>query len=279
MMKKSIKWILLIFGILAISAAALLGSLLYRTNYKVMLIDTVPSADGTYTAILQSVGEPRWPFGPASGQLVLKKDGNVVSKANIKIANDGGPITAKNWSVTWYDSYAEIILTGEEQYDELVTLYYDAQVESRRLTTHYGIEKGSSSVASEITPDLGAELFPDEQLITAGYKAVYEHYSGSLPDDFEVSYGAKESSSKCILSEDENKVEYLVYNGKSENGKCGLYVHYQSEKNTDGTWSDIDGTMIDIYAYVFESGMVVSSQKTHWEDIGSEMYQEVTGER
>lgn len=36
---------------------------------------------------------------------------------------------------------------------------------------------------------------------------------------------------------------------------------------------------MDIYAYVYESGDVVSSGKTAWEDIGSEAYQEVTGEK
>lgn len=59
---------------------------------------------------------------------------------------------------------------------------------------------------------------------------------------------------------------------------CGLYVHYQSEKKADGTWSVSDGAIVDIYAYVYESGDVVSSGKTKWSDNGSEEYQRITGE-
>ena len=36
---------------------------------------------------------------------------------------------------------------------------------------------------------------------------------------------------------------------------------------------------MDIYAYVYESGDVVNSGKTAWEDAGSEVYKEVTGEK
>ena len=41
----------------------------------------------------------------------------------------------------------------------------------------------------------------------------------------------------------------------------------------------MEGTIVDIYAYVYENGDVVSSGKTQWEDAGSETYQEVTGEK
>lgn len=131
-MKKTIKNILIIFGIFAVIIIVLLGSVLYVTRYKVTVVDTAESADGAYEIRLQSIGEPAWPFGAASGQLVLKKDGITISKTNIKIANDGAPISKNDWCVTWCDNYVEIILTGEEQYDELVKLYYDGKTESCR---------------------------------------------------------------------------------------------------------------------------------------------------
>lgn len=182
---------------------------------------------------------------------MLKKGERTVSKTDFKISNDGGPIAEWVWNVTWYDDYVEIILSGEEQYDELVELYYDGKVERQWLTTRGGVGKeyaGSSDLedVTDTEEDMEHELFLEEQQINAGYKAIYERYSDSSTDHFEVCYGASESSSKCILSEDENTIEYLIYNGKSENEKCGLYVQYQSEKNANGTWSDADGTIVDI---------------------------------
>lgn len=66
-MKKTLKSIMIIFGIFATIVAVLLGSILYITCLKVAVVDTVQSADGAYEVILQAVGEPGWPFGPAPG--------------------------------------------------------------------------------------------------------------------------------------------------------------------------------------------------------------------
>ncbi len=274
--------IIAIFGMFVIMAALLLGSLWYKTHCEVAVVDTIQSEDGVYEVILQSVGEPAWPFGSAPGRLVLSSDKRIISKTDFKIANDGASFSAQSWSVTWYDNYVEVILYGEEQYDELVTLYYDGQIGSRFLTTRHGAEqKSASDDISEAGTDTefasDVELFLDERQITAGYQAIYELYSDNSLDNFEVYYGASESSTRCVLSENENTIEYLFYNGKSENQKCGLYVRYQGDKNADGTWSYADVKMVDIYAYVYESGDVVSSGKTQWEDAGSEDFQKVTG--
>lgn len=283
-MKRAFKIVIIIFGIFAIIVAMLLGILWYKMHYKVSVVDTIQSSDGNYELILQSVGEPYWPFGAAPGRLVLKSGETVVTRTSFEIANDGTSFSERAWSVTWYDDYVEIILSGSEQLDELVTLYYDGQVERSRLTTHYGVESESTSdnIVKDTTDtedDSEIELFPDEWQITAGYQAIYEIYSDNSIDNFEVYYGASESSTRCVLSENENKIEYLVYIGKSENEKCGLYVYYQSNKNVDGTWSYANGTIVDIYAYVYENGDIVNSGKTNWSDVGSEAYQEITGEK
>ncbi len=283
MMKTASKIVIMIFGIFTMVGIVLLGSLWYKTHDEVAIIDTVQSSDGNYELLLQSVGEPYFPFGDAPGRLVLKNGETVIAKASFEIANDGASFSARAWSVTWYDDHVEVVLSGEEQFDELVTLYYDGQVEQSCLTTRHGVETRNASDdiaedASDSEEDIKAELFPDEWQITAGYQAIYELYSDNSIDHFEVSYGASESSTRCVLSENENTVEYLVYNGNSENEKCGLYVRYQSDKNNDGTWSYTDGIIVDIYAYVYESGDVVDSGKTQWEDAGSEAFQKATEE-
>lgn len=139
-MHKNIKSILAVFGIFALITAALFGVIFYKTRYEAVVVDSVQSSDENYELLLQSIGEPYFPFGAAPGRLVLKNDETVVAEANFEIANDGGPFSADVWSVTWYGDRAEVILSGEEQYDELVALYYNGQVERSNLTTHYGVE-------------------------------------------------------------------------------------------------------------------------------------------
>ena len=58
--------------------------------------------------ILESVGEPEWPFGRASGRLVLSSNGKVISKTDIKIPKDGNALCEGDLVATWYDEYVEV---------------------------------------------------------------------------------------------------------------------------------------------------------------------------
>lgn len=281
-MRKAATIILLPLGVLAAMAAVLAGSFLYQAQWKTAVVDTARSEGGVYELTLQSVGEPSWPFGSAPGRLVLQKDGETISETSFEIANDGASFSARAWSVAWYGDHVEVTLSGGEQLDELVTLYYDGQVERRRLATRYGAEVKTASDAGQGAAENAEggeqELFPGEEQIAAGYRAIFALCSDGTAEGFAVSYGASEGSSWCVLSEDGDGVEYLVYNGTSENGACGLYVRYRGEKDAGGGWSRTDGAIVDIYAYVYESGQVVSSGKTAWADAGSAAYREAAGE-
>lgn len=281
-MKTLFRNILILLGILGLIGIVCVGIILYSARYKRNIVDTVQSPDGVYEVALRSIGEPQFPFGSAPGALVLGSKEDIISKADFKIANDGGPIREYDWNVTWYEDSVEIILSGEEQKDERITMYYDGQVERLWLSTHFLIEsKVNDDTATDTTSgedDLEYELFPGEQQIREGYQAIYDRVSDGSVNHFEVSYGASESSTRCMVSEDNDKIEYLVYHGRSQNEKCGIYVHYESKKESDGTWPDANAVIVDIYAYLYENGDVVSSGKKHWDDIGSEPFQMVTGE-
>lgn len=267
----------IIFRIFVMIAIVSLGGLLYIKCFKSANVDIAQSVNGTYEALLQATSTPAWSFGSQTGKLILKKDETIISKTDFEIANDGKSMSEKNWIVSWYDDRVEIILVGEEQYDELVTLYYDGQVEHSQLTTHHDIYR--ENVSNDITSDLQVESSQEEKQIVDSYKAIYEIYSDYPLENFKIYYGAKFTSTKCILSENDDTIEYLVYNGKSKNEKCGLYVRYQNKKDNNGTWSDANALIIDIYAYVYENDSVVSSGKTYWEDIALEAFQEVAEER
>ncbi len=108
--------------------------------HKVSTVDKQTSPDEEYVLKFQTVGAPVWPYGPVDVRLVLKENWSVISKTSTEIWNDGKSLSEDDWSVTWYDDYVEVILSGEEQYDERIILYFDGQVEREELDTHYGRE-------------------------------------------------------------------------------------------------------------------------------------------
>lgn len=67
-----------------------------------------------------------------------------------------------------------------------------------------------------------------------------------------ISYSAN-GNSRVILNENEEIIEYLVYDRLSENEKCELYVLYRSKKNTDGSWYISEAEILDIFAYSIPS--------------------------
>lgn len=248
--------------------------------------------------MIYSVGEPDFPFGAAHGRLVLKGKEKTVAYRSFEVANDGARFYDGDLETTWYIDRVEVVVSGSEQRDELVTLRFNGQTSSRRLTARYrkedkSVEKDSEqdsaitekasgdsrenaerSTDSSVDPDVNDQL--ENKEIIVGYQASFEKYSDATAGKFKVYYGASESESRCILSEDDNSVEYIVYDGKSENGKCGLYVRYRTEKGRDGTYDYGSAEIKDIYAYVFSSGEVISSGKTNWEDTGTDEFELAT---
>lgn len=131
-MKKFLKIMPCFMGSLVALIVVFWFCISYTVNYKKTTCDISVSPDGKYELTLQAVGEPNWPFGSASGRVVLKKDDQEISNVEFELHNDGGNISNRCWTVTWYDEYAEVTLSGEEQSDEHVLLYYDGKTERRR---------------------------------------------------------------------------------------------------------------------------------------------------
>lgn len=297
-MNKILKYVVIIVGILVMVVLLPLGYVRYKTRYEAEQISTSTSPDGDYELVIYSVGEPDFPFGAAHGRLVLKGKEKTVAYRSFEVANDGARFYDSDIETTWYGDRVEVVVSGSEQRDELVTLRFNGQTSSRRLTTRYrkedtdiekdseqdsaATEKGSDDSREDVdnsadyAVDSATEDQPENKEITVGYQASFEKYSDATAGKFKVYYGASESASRCILSEDDNSVEYIVYDGKSENGKCGLYVRYRAEKGRDGTYDYGSAEIEDIYAYVFSSGEVISSGKTNWEDTGTDEFERAT---
>lgn len=124
-MKTFIKIILCIVGSMITLIIVFWFSFSYVTNYRKTTCDTSISPDGKYKLILQAIGEPDWPFGSASGRLILKEDKNKISQIDFELRNNGASINSNCWKVIWYDDCVEVILSGEEQDNEQIILYFN----------------------------------------------------------------------------------------------------------------------------------------------------------
>ena len=141
-------------------------------------------------------------------------------------------------------------------------------------------EEGETYSAEELE-EAAEEQHMNQQLkqlkIKKGYRTIYDTCFQEEGYSFTEDYDAK-GNSRAILKEDENSVEYLVYDRESQNGLCGLYVYYRAPRAADGSWSPMDAEILEIYAYVYAGDSVISSGKTGWSDAGSEEYRDATGE-
>lgn len=263
--KNIIKKFVMFMGVIQIIELIIYGIFIYDSEYKVKTIDKIKSPNGEYKLILQSVGSPIL-FSSADGRIKLKKGLKTICKEKIQVSNDGASMTDEAWDVTWKDDHVEIVISGEEQLDQLIIINYNGESESKELNTKYGeVVDGEENTQDIYTSE------------SEGYKAIYDSIFKDQNYSFTKEYDAK-GRSRVVLYEDNSIVRYLVYDRESNNGKCGIYVYYESKKAEDGSWSVTNASIIDMYAYVYNSSDVVSSGKIHWDDTASSEYRNVTGE-
>ena len=189
---------LCIMGSLLAVIVAFWFSISYTVNYKKITCDTSVSPDKKYEVILQAVGEPEWPFGSASGRLVLKEGEDKISQTDFELHNDGASISSSCWKVTWHEDYVEIILSGEEQFDEQVILYFDGTKEMQQLTDSAdtkvddtsGEELDESRVIAEQSFDLDLNDFDEVRFVSylPTYDTLWEDVSFVLAKDNQIIY-------------------------------------------------------------------------------------------
>lgn len=276
------KTVLAIIGGIVVVLALLAVALVYELDYAVRTVDTSTSPDGRYTLELQSVGEPMF-FSPAGARLVLKFDRYEVSRMDTQISDDGGQVRPTSWQVSWEDDGVEVRLRGSEQNDELVTMGFDGSVSTGRTTADESLgELPDAETDTSPAPTDGgvtsSEVAQQEaEEIDAGYKAVYDAALKSQGYGYQVTYNAK-GDKQVILSQDSEKVVILVYDRESANGACALFALESCPVEDYGSWSIEEATLLDEYAYVYETGKVIASGKTSWSDAGTQEFRDATGE-
>lgn len=124
-MKKALKGLLLVAGVLLQTAAAVLVPILYQTRFAKTEVETVSSPGGQYQLEIDEVGEPVWPFGPTRCRFVLREGRRSVTKYDFQIYNDGCRAQEENFAAVWTDDGVTILVTAEEQPDISYFLHFD----------------------------------------------------------------------------------------------------------------------------------------------------------
>jgi len=122
---KKIAWaagVILALMILAV------GDFIYVTTYRITDIDVSLSPNGEHTLLLQSVGEPDFPFGYSHVRLLLIGRQSTIVDYRFDIANDGKWTAPEDWKVKWEDTCVIVTVSGEEQDDVTYQLYYSGDV-------------------------------------------------------------------------------------------------------------------------------------------------------
>ncbi len=111
-----------------ITAAAIVGIItlvvigLTIEDRKPVTVDT--QTNGAYCVRLIAVGSPDWPFGSQNGLVILERDGSKIAEQYFTLSNDGKNMGADNWRVSWWEDGVLVTISGEEQPDEQLMLYY-----------------------------------------------------------------------------------------------------------------------------------------------------------
>ena len=104
------------------------------TTFAEKELATYYSEDGTYQLVIYEIGEPEWPFGPATGRLVLSTENSQISKTDVDVANDGGHTHSEDFDVSWSEDHVTVVVHGQEMYDKTYTLYFDGKTEFTQET-------------------------------------------------------------------------------------------------------------------------------------------------
>ncbi|WP_155885140.1 hypothetical protein [Ligilactobacillus ceti] len=79
-----------------------------------------------------------------------------------------------------------------------------------------------------------------------------------------------------IVFENQHHINYLLFDKKSSNQKCLLYIYYQSQKNSDGSYSPSEAEFLNSYAYNINTQKVVASGQKDWSDQPTQAFLNMT---
>ena len=283
--RKSVK-ALLVCGWIGVISGLLLGSLIWLGRHAVTTWHEFDSPDQQYSLV---AGESTFLL-LGNIRLYERTSPIFIRELDATLFPDDGfaAIARGAYKISWIGDV--VTLSVDQNYDDLwesVKLnmaddgkvlasysYYpdgrpDWRYEQEKTSGNEETESGSADAEQ-------ADEYPDEgelQIIN-GLLAVARTVGDADVDEAKVTYTAK-GTPEFVISSDSEAYTYILYDRESTNGKCALYVLYQSATDKKG---DSDPQIMEMYAYEYASGKVIMAGRHAWSDGGTDEYREATGE-
>lgn len=124
-MNKAVKGIIALVSCIFLVSAVFLFGFEYEINYKLTEISTFQNEETGNAIIFQEKGQS-FLFGSSEVKInLVNANGECIDDFTSTIQNDGAALQKDNVEVNWYPDYVEVILSGEEQQDEVYQLKYE----------------------------------------------------------------------------------------------------------------------------------------------------------
>lgn len=276
---------LLFFGWIVLIGVMILGSLIWLLCHAITTWFVFYSPDHKHSVIVKESGflllGDISPYERTSPILVRRLEGDLST-------DDGIPaITNGDYKVSWDGSV--VTLSASRYYNGAWSkVKLDMAKQGKVLEEFDYYPNGKPALPDfEDDADKNKNLLPSlddsesediqqeaEQKIIDGLQAVALSTGYVTNEDSEITYTAK-GTPELVISSDLNTNLYILYDRNSSNGKCALYVLYQLDNNDEGS---SDPKILEMYAYEYSTGKVITADRHAWEDVGTDEYREATGE-
>lgn len=195
------------------------------------------------------------------------------------------------------NAYNDVTLTIGDQFtkrDEYSKEYYTNfdhvynKFKSAFSENIYATDKAEDILKGDSSDQAYGEEIDENDLSIpeSAYKKLYEAIFEPMGFSYLLNYNAKGNLYGVLGTRVEEKdgesrtLRYtVVYDRQSKNGMCQLFVEYKDYVYPGTDEIDAYSTeIVEFYAVNMVTGKVVAANKTAWSQVGSDKYQEMTGE-
>lgn len=278
--------VLIVFGWVGIIGMMIVGSLIWLGNYATTTWYEFNSPDKKYSLVAREstflllsdirLYERTSPILVRELEAYLSTDDGfaAISKGAYKISWDGDIVTLStdmNENGMW-----DTVKLNMAEHGKVLKKFSNHPNGKPAFSDRHG-DTNKNDELVPISDDAELEDMHQgkvNQKIIDGLKAVALTTSYAVDGKSEITYTTK-GTPKLVLSSDLNSDAYILYDRNSSNGKCALYVLYQSKNDGEG---NSDSQILEMYAYEYSGGKVIMADRHAWSDVGTDEYREATGE-